>query len=846
MLIPNKFSGYSRDGIRLYPIDSGGGGNTGSQTSTSELPEWAKPYAKNTLEKGAALSETPYQKYTENRFAGFSPMQLKAQENAANMQTSGATGAGIEAAGLATLGALGTNYQGGGYGNQFQAPGEYQAGQFNANQVENQGLNQYQMRGPQQVRSQNFGNQAAEDYMSPYMQNVVDIQQREAQRQADIASTSRGANAVRSGAFGGSRQAVMDAEAARNLATQKGDIQATGQQAAFTNAQQQFNADQARRMQAQMSNQGAGLTAGQANLNALLGVQQLGAGQNLQAQLANQQYGLQAQQLGEQSRQFGAGQGLQAAGLGAQYGQAANQLNEQSNQYGAGLGMQGLQTALQGAGQLGALGGQQFQQGMDINKMQNAYGGQQQALRQQGLDAAYQEFLNEQNHPYKQLGFMSDMVRGLPLGQQSTQQMYQAPGSLTGQLAGLGMGAYGVSQMMRKEGGTVSSYAEGGSVDSAMNIASILSKLSDEQLQQAKQAAMNRRDVEQAGLIDQEIAQRASLRNGIGAAPINADEMASDQNPESISSFAKGGSAVEDYLAQPKEAEVSIEDTALGLLDKLGARSKPAMDALNAQIESQKGRGDEIKSRGLNEALAQYGFKMAQAASKPGARFMNAASEASPVLAESAINTNKAVNAAKDSYTKLKMDQQKYQIALDKGDMQTAATLSGQIRQEKQASKMFGLEAAKAVDTYNNQKAQIAAASTGREAPFLQAVNYLAKDPKNAGKSAEELMTIASKSMYGAQYAAADQRGLAAYIKNKNEIEKEYKNVPYFKKDDPMRIQMETERDRRLADLNRMYPNEAAEYGSDASGSISSAVPREGKQGNLQKSDLDLINKYSR
>jgi hypothetical protein len=107
-------------------------------------------------------------------------------------------------------------------------------------------------------------------------------------------------------------------------------------------------------------------------------------------------------------------------------------------------------------------------------------------------------------------------------------------------------------------------------------------------------------------------------------------------------------------------------------------------------------------------------------------------------------------------------------------------------------------------------------------------------------------MAIASKSMYGAQYAAADQRGLAAYIKNKNEIEKEYKNVPYFKKDDPMRIQMETERDRRLADLNRMYPNEAAEYGSDASGSISSAVPREGKQGNLQKSDLDLINKYSR
>ena len=833
----------------------GGGGGTGSQTTTTDLPDWAKPYAKNALEKGAALSETPYQKYDQNRFAGFSPMQLEAQKGAANMQTSGATGAGINAASLATLGALGTNYQGGGYGNQFQAPGAYEPGQFNANQVENQGLNQYQMRGPQQVRSQNFGNQAAEDYMSPYMQNVVDIQQREAQRQADIAGTGRGAQAAKMGAFGGSRQAVMEAEAARNLATQKGDIQATGQQAAFTNAQQQFNADQARRMQAQQANQQAGLTAGQANLNALLGVQSLGAGQNLQAQLANQQYGLQAQQLGEQSRQFGAGQGLSAAQAAAQYGQAANQLNEQSNQSGAGLGLQGLQTALTGAGQLGTLGGQQFGQGMDINKLQNAYGGQQQALRQQGMDAAYQEFLNEQNYPYKQLGFMSDLIRGLPLGQQSNRSMYEAPGSLTGQIAGLGMGAYGLSQMMpKKDGGMVNSYAEGGSVDSAMNVASILSKLSDEQLQQAKQSAMNRRDVEQANLIDQEIAQRASLRNGINASPVNADEMASDQNPESISSFAKGGSAVEEYLAQPKEAEVPTEEVALGLLDKLGARSKPAMDALNAQIESQKGRGDEIKGRGFNEALAQYGFKMAQAASKPGARFMNAASEASPVLAESAINTNKAVQAAQDNYTKLKMDQQKLQIALDKGDMPTATALIGQVRQDKQATKTLGLQGAHFIDQFNNQKAQIAASAAGREAPFLQVVNDLAGDPRNKDKSREELMSIASKAMYGAQYNKND-----AYLAQK--IQEDIKADPIIGSLRPFLLGAKTPEEKqkvmdkiaeREAQIESDVMRRAGMRGGDSSGSISSALPKEGKQGgqsgvtSMQKSDLDLINKYSR
>jgi hypothetical protein len=537
-------------------MDGGGGGNSGSQTTTNELPEWAKPYAKSTLEKGAALSETPYQKYDQARIAGFSPMQLQSQQNAANMQTSGATGAGINAASLATLGALGTNYQGGGYGNQFQAPDVYQPGQFNANQVQNQGLNQYQMRGPQQVRSQDFGNQSAQDYMSPYMQNVVDVQQREAQRTADIAGTSRNANAVRSGAFGGSRQAVMDAEAARNLATQKGDIQATGQQAAFTNAQQQFNADQARRMQAQQANQGAGLTAGQANLNALLGVQSLGAGQNLQSQLANQQYGLQAQQLGEQSRQFGAGQGLTAAQAAAQYGQAANQLNEQSNQYGAGLGMQGLQTALQGAGQLGTLGGQQFQQGMDINKLQNAYGGQQQALRQQGLDQAYTDFQNEQNYPYKQLGFMSDLVRGLPLGTQSTQQMYQAPGSIAGQLGGLGLGVYGLSKF-QAEGGLTSSYADGG-VTRALNddgaLAAAMDKLTDEQLQQILQQPTTKAQLEAA---QEEMAMRASERGGMASA---YNQLAPQQQQGVVTAagggilaFSKGGDEGE-YFQDPMGA----------------------------------------------------------------------------------------------------------------------------------------------------------------------------------------------------------------------------------------------------------------------------------------------------
>ncbi len=106
-------------------MGGGGGGGSGTQTTINELPEWARGYAKNTLEKTAALSEKPYQAYEGARISGFSPMQLQSQQAAANMQTSGATGAGIDIAGAAALGGLGQNYQG----------GQFQGGQFGGRQA---------------------------------------------------------------------------------------------------------------------------------------------------------------------------------------------------------------------------------------------------------------------------------------------------------------------------------------------------------------------------------------------------------------------------------------------------------------------------------------------------------------------------------------------------------------------------------------------------------------------------------------------------------------------------------------------------------------------------------------
>jgi len=404
-------------GPRLYMGGGGsGGGGQAQPTQTTvqntNIPEYAQPYVESMLGSaqqqiynydkdpvtGAMTPTTikPYQPFSSDPgkyFAGFQPLQENAFRQIGQLGTAPQLDAASGIAGLAGSRALGTGYD---------------AGQFSAQQANAPQLNQYQMGPAQQVGTQDYTGQNVSQYMNPYMQNVVDIQQREAQRQADIAGTQRAGQAVRSGAFGGSRAGLMDAEAARNLATQKGDIQAQGQNAAFQNAQQQFNTQQGRDLQAQMANQGMGFNVGQQNLAAQLGTQQLGAGQNLQAQLANQGAGLQAQQLGEQSRQ-----------------------------YGAGLGMQGLQTGLSAAGQLGQLGQTMYGQQVGNIGMQQQAGGQQQAMEQAKINQQIQDYGMAQQYPMMQLGNMSNLLRGLPM-QSTTAQSYQAAPSTLSQIAGLG------------------------------------------------------------------------------------------------------------------------------------------------------------------------------------------------------------------------------------------------------------------------------------------------------------------------------------------------------------------------------------------------------------------------
>jgi len=314
-----------------------------TQTNYGFAPEVA-PYAQDLLGQAQALTDVnynPYMQYQGERTAQFSPLQNLSYDNAQLMQSQPQLQDATALTGMAGLGALNTQYT---------------------------------------FRPANFNAETAQSMMNPYMQNVVERQQQDAQRQADIARQTQGAQAARAGAFGGSGDYLMRGQANANLARQKGDIQAQGLNNAYTQAMGQYNTQ--------------------------------------------------------------------------------NQLNAQQQQFGAGLGLQGLQTANQSAQNLANIGQTQYQQNMGINAMQNQYGLQQQSQMQKDLDTKYGDFMSAQNYPYKQLGFMSDIIRGVPLSATGS-SVYQAPPSTAQTIASLGLGAAGISKMFAN-GGVAQGMAEGG------------------------------------------------------------------------------------------------------------------------------------------------------------------------------------------------------------------------------------------------------------------------------------------------------------------------------------------------------------------------------------------------
>jgi len=338
--------------------------------------------------------------------------------------------------------------------------------------------------------AQGYDPRAAQAFMDPYRQQVIDETMRQMDRQGTIAGQGLAAQAVRSGAFGGEREGVQRAEMQRNLMDQKAstiaNLLSQGYGQSQAQAMQAFEQQQGRQMQA---GQGIGqLGAQQAQLGVQaggqlgnLGVQQaqLGQGAANIYQQAAQQYGnlasqggalagqeaainqnianlmMQQAQARNQSAQTAAGiygqQAQQFQGLGQGIGQLAGQQFGIGQQQAQGLGALGGQLGQLGV-QQGALGqtAQALQQG-DMNFLYNV-GQSQQAFNQQTLDAQRASELQKVYAPYQQAGFLSDIYKGAPSSQMSTAVASQPTASPFQQAVGIGLGGLSTIAGAQKAG----------------------------------------------------------------------------------------------------------------------------------------------------------------------------------------------------------------------------------------------------------------------------------------------------------------------------------------------------------------------------------------------------------
>jgi hypothetical protein len=296
----------------------------------SNLSNWAGPYVTNMLGQGQALANMPYQAYMGQLSAGESPLQTSAFNNAANLQTPSSIGTAATEAGNIGTKAQGLDYTPTTFTNQYASP---VGSSFDASQ--------------------------ATAYMNPYLQTSLQPQLDEARRQSQITQTQNAGKMTQAGAFGGGRQAILDAETQRNLGTNLANITGQGYNTAYGNAMSQFNADQARK--------------------------------------------------------------IQEAQFGAQYGSEAQRAGEQSKQFGAGFGLQGLQTGLQAAQAQGALGSQESQAGLNTLNTQLAAGAQQRGIESEGIAADKAQFEEARANPYKMVQYQQSLLQGLPLAAQSYQ-----------------------------------------------------------------------------------------------------------------------------------------------------------------------------------------------------------------------------------------------------------------------------------------------------------------------------------------------------------------------------------------------------------------------------------------
>ena len=177
-------------------VDPLAGKATGQESS---LSNWAGDYVTDMLGKGKALGNEDYNAYMGPLTAGTSDLQTQAFEG---------------------IGGLASSFDPSGMGTSGYA-------------------------------DQTFTGDIAQQYMNPYLQASLDPQIAEARRQSEIDRVNNASRMTQAGSFGGSRQAVMDAQNQGNLQRNLAGITGQGYADAYSQAMNQFNTEQDRGMSAQ-------------------------------------------------------------------------------------------------------------------------------------------------------------------------------------------------------------------------------------------------------------------------------------------------------------------------------------------------------------------------------------------------------------------------------------------------------------------------------------------------------------------------------------------------------------------------------------------------------------------
>ena len=393
-----------------------------SGSSQTFLPAYQENYLKDLLANAAALGTEGGVQVPEYQVAGMTPLQKQAIQMGASglgayapffQSAANQMGTGAQTLGT-SLGTLGT-----GLGTMGTGLGTIDTGLETVGQsAEALGTGLGTVGQGAQTLAGSIGAfdpASISQFMNPYTEQVIEQSQKDIARLGGKQQQALKDRAVAAGAFGGGREAIGSAEIGRNVLDQQArtgaGLRAQGFQQAMGQAQTAFENQQRRQQQASQIFGGLGTAqAGIGGQQAALGQTQAGIGQ-AQAGIGGQQAGIGQAQAGVAGQQAGIG-GQQAA-----LGQGMAQL---------GLGLQGAQQK-------------------DVSGLLGL-GGLEQAQQQAGLDAYRKTISERARSPYQNLGFLSDIFRGVPsTGGTYTQKQTQDP-SMLSQVAGLGLGLASLGQ----------------------------------------------------------------------------------------------------------------------------------------------------------------------------------------------------------------------------------------------------------------------------------------------------------------------------------------------------------------------------------------------------------------